>query len=143
MIGLFIKINHIKLVKDICNEMRYKNTIKYNIKKNMIEFTHKDTYSFAEEQGEYWGSYIIVENIEDNYSLKLSFNLKQCIENKNLEELEEIKEEIHKYSKKKIRSTTKRVIVLKYDNESKRSLIDKFYELFAILKKLQKLYLPK
>ncbi len=109
----------------------------------MIEFTHKDTYSFAEEQGEYWGSYIIVENIEDNYSLKLSFNLKQCIENKNLEELEEIKEEIHKYSKKKIRSTTKRVIVLKYDNESKRSLIDKFYELFAILKKLQKLYLPK
>lgn len=135
--------NHIKLVKDICNEMRYKNTIKYNIKKNMIEFTHKDTYSFAEEQGEYWGSYIIVENIEDNYSLKLSFNLKQCIENKNLEELEEIKEEIHKYSKKKIRSTTKWVIVLKYDNESKRSLIDKFYELFAILKKLQKLYLPK
>lgn len=133
--------HNITLANDICNSIRYKNTVKYNITKNTIEFTHRDTYDFAKEQDIYWGSYIILETVEheNRYSLKLYFNLEQCDENKK----EEIKEKIYEYREKTIGSTAKRVLVLEYEDVSKRSLADRFDELFSILKKLQKVYVIK
>ena len=75
----------------------------------------------------------------NRYSLKLYFNLEQCDENKK----EEIKEKIYEYREKTIGSTAKRVLVLEYEDVSKRSLADRFDELFSILKKLQKVYVIK